>query len=123
MRANTARCNRAGRAESRCVVMRVPEVGGLAARTVGGLAAHSSRAGRVAGLGLLIGLLVGRGAARGSLASQTGAARAPRPARPPLPAPPRPPAAPSRLTARAEGAAVRLRWHAPAHGRVSAFRI
>src|SRR3954453_16632103 len=106
MRANTARCNRAGRAESRCVVMRVPEVGGLAARTVGGLAAHSSRAGRVAGLGLLIGLLVGFGPARRSLASHT-----------------RAPAAPSRLTARAERAAVRLRWHAPAHGRVSAFRI
>src|SRR3954469_5051182 len=86
--------------------MRVPKVVALAARTVGGLAAHSPRAGRVAGLGLPIGLLVGLGAARRSLASHT-----------------RAPAAPSRLTARAEGAAVRLRWHAPAHGRVSAFRI
>src|SRR3954468_22649392 len=86
--------------------MRVPKVVALAARPVGGLAAHSSRAGRVAGLGLLIGLLVGFGPARRSLASH-----------------PRAPAAPSRLPPGAGGAAVPLRWPRPPHGPVPAFRI
>src|SRR4051812_13794975 len=86
--------------------MRFVKVVGLAARAVPGVARNSSSAGRVAGLGLLIGLLVVFGPVRRSLASRD-----------------RAPAAPSRLTARPEGAAVRLQWRAPARGRVVAFRI
>jgi hypothetical protein len=80
----------------------------LAARLAWAVAGAALRphAGRIAALGVLIGLPLGVGVAHRSLAAHA-----------------RAPSAPSHLTARADANAVNLRWRAPTRGRVTRYRI